>query len=293
MEGDVVARLNDLTKRVDEVAGHASKLDKVFKGFSVVKFDAIANSVSNLRNNINAMVAPGVEFQQEMANLSAITGTVGKDLAYAEAQARKFGISSGLGAKGIVQMQANIASNIDINKTAIEQGVKSVKVLDALTEQAILLAQATGMDALPAANVLTASLNMLNLDVTKTGLLVDLYSVASQKGAAEVDVLFDSLKRTGALANQFKLNAIEVSSALEVISQKGLKGSDAGTAFQAMLAGFFKLPEIKVNEIGLEAAFKEVKKMMGCVPYESMPYPKGDHNRYDATYKPTIQTTLF
>jgi len=38
---------------------------------------------------------------------------------------------------------------------------------------------------------------------------------------------------------------------------------------------------------------KEVKKMMGFLPYESMPYPKGDNNRYDATYKPTIQTTLF
>ena len=262
MEGDVVARLNDLTKRVDEVAGHASKLDKVFKGFSVVKFDAIANSMSNLRNNINAMVAPGVEFQQEMANLSAITGTVGKDLEYATEQARKFGVSSGLGAKGIAQMQANIASNIDINKTAVEQGVKSVKVLDALTEQAVLLAQATGMNALPAADVLTASLNILKLDVSKAGLLVDLYANASQKGASEVDVLFESVKKTGALAGQFKINAVELASALEVISKQGLKGSEAGTAFQAMLAGFFKLPEIDVAKIGLEEAFREVKKLM-------------------------------
>jgi hypothetical protein len=37
----------------------------------------------------------------------------------------------------------------------------------------------------------------------------------------------------------------------------------------------------------------DIKNMMAKLPYERMPYPKGDNNRYDSSYKPTIQTTLF
>jgi hypothetical protein len=41
-------------------------------------------------------------------------------------------------------------------------------------------------------------------------------------------------------------------------------------------------------------AFKRLKKqIMSDKLFESKPYPKGDNIRYDASYKPTIQTSLF
>ena len=38
---------------------------------------------------------------------------------------------------------------------------------------------------------------------------------------------------------------------------------------------------------------KEVRDMLKMLPYKTEPYPKGDNIRYDASYKPTIQTELF
>lgn len=38
---------------------------------------------------------------------------------------------------------------------------------------------------------------------------------------------------------------------------------------------------------------KEVKDMMKMLPYKIEPYPKGENIRYDASYKPLTQTTLF
>lgn len=35
------------------------------------------------------------------------------------------------------------------------------------------------------------------------------------------------------------------------------------------------------------------KKMRQMMPYPTQPYPKGDNKRYDASYQPAIQTTLF
>lgn len=37
----------------------------------------------------------------------------------------------------------------------------------------------------------------------------------------------------------------------------------------------------------------DLKKIKELMPYESLPYPKGDNKRYDASYQPLIQTTLF
>ena len=37
---------------------------------------------------------------------------------------------------------------------------------------------------------------------------------------------------------------------------------------------------------------RDKKKMLKDLPYEIQPYPKGDNQRYDASYQPTIQTKL-
>ncbi len=38
---------------------------------------------------------------------------------------------------------------------------------------------------------------------------------------------------------------------------------------------------------------KEVQKMKQNLKHQCLPYPKGQNSRYDSSYKPTIQTTLF
>ena len=42
--------------------------------------------------------------------------------------------------------------------------------------------------------------------------------------------------------------------------------------------------------LGNKTQLKKIKSMM---PYEILPYPKGDNIRYDSSYKPSIQTKLF
>ena len=37
----------------------------------------------------------------------------------------------------------------------------------------------------------------------------------------------------------------------------------------------------------------EIKDMFKMLPYQIQPYPKGENKRYDASYVPSTQTTLF
>jgi len=38
---------------------------------------------------------------------------------------------------------------------------------------------------------------------------------------------------------------------------------------------------------------KDKAKMLKMLPYKIEPYPKGENIRYDATYKPSVQISLF
>ena len=38
---------------------------------------------------------------------------------------------------------------------------------------------------------------------------------------------------------------------------------------------------------------KEVREMKKALTYKQQPYPKGDNARYDSSYEPSIQLTLF
>lgn len=51
--------------------------------------------------------------------------------------------------------------------------------------------------------------------------------------------------------------------------------------------------EPKFRYVYILADKKTRKKIMQSRRFESMPYPKGDNKRYDASYQPTIQTQLF
>ena len=37
---------------------------------------------------------------------------------------------------------------------------------------------------------------------------------------------------------------------------------------------------------------RQKRQMLNELPYDIQPYPKGENKRYDASYKPTIQTKL-
>ena len=61
-----------------------------------------------------------------------------------------------------------------------------------------------------------------------------------------------------------------------------------------------KNPNIKFKKISRKHRYfkflgnkKNQKKMLQDLKYKIKPYPKGDNKRYDASYKPTIQTNLF
>ena len=83
---------------------------------NTINLSAIVSNVRNVAEGFSAVSASGVQFEQNLANLSSITGLIGDDLQYIADKAKETGKASGLGAAGAVDAFALLASQIQIDK---------------------------------------------------------------------------------------------------------------------------------------------------------------------------------
>ena len=166
-----------------------------------------------------------MEFDQTAAELQAITGIMGRDLAVLSETALDASILTGQSARDQVEAYKLIASNMDVPR---EQ-------LQAMGADVVTLAVAAGTDLPLAANVATNTLNQFGLAADQTGRVVNVLAAGAKKGAAEVPDLADSLREAGTTAAGANVPLEATVGAIEVLAQNALKGSQAGTGLRNVI----------------------------------------------------------
>lgn len=212
-----------VSKGAEKVMGQMTRLNK-----SMWQFNQTAELFDRMGQTITAINKPGLEFQQSMADLSAITGIAGKDLEKLGITARKTGIDSGLGAVQAAESYKILASQIDISK----MGMAGLQLLQ---EQSITLAQASGLEMGAAAEALSGTINQFGLQASEAARITNVLAAGAKYGAAEIPDLAQSFKVVGAAANNAGLSVEATAGALEVLSKNNVKGAEAGTGLRNVL----------------------------------------------------------
>lgn len=189
---------------------------------------AISSVVENTANALQQLSGSGGNFEQSMADLSSITGIAGKELQSLNAEARKLGKESGMGAAGMAESYKIIASNIDVAVIGME-GLNDVQ------KESITLAQASGMTMAESAQSLSGTLNQFGLAAKESNRVINVLAAGSKYGAAEIPELAQSFKVCGAAASAMGLSVEQTAGAIEVLSKANLKGSEAGTALRNII----------------------------------------------------------
>jgi len=198
-------------------------------GSRFIRFNNLADGISRLNDSMKAGIAPGAEFQQQIADLQAITGIAGKDLESLSETSRNVGISSGLGASQAAEAFKLLASNIDISTIGGVEGLKK------LQQETIALSKASGVDLTTAANTMSSTINQFGFKATEASRVINVLGAGAKYGAAEIPDLSESLKEAGASANQAGVSLESTVGALEVLSQNAVKGSEAGTGLRNVI----------------------------------------------------------
>lgn len=223
----VLGKITLGTNKIVAASKRASKgLSSI--GDSMFKLNQAAEGIGRVSAALEDVVRPGLEFQQSMADLSAITGIAGKDLSELGKVARKTGIESGLGATQATEAFKLLASQISVDKI----GIDGLKLLQ---KETITLAHASGLGMQDAANAMAGTINQFGLEAKEASRIINVLAAGSKYGAAEIPELAQSFKVVGASASAAGINVEQTAGALEVLSLANLKGAEAGTALRNIL----------------------------------------------------------
>lgn len=225
-------------------------------------FDSLGNSIRNIEltsliqqvqmvgETLGQLATPAVDFEQSMADLSAITGSVGEELEDLTQTAREVGKASGLGASESARAFAILAGQIDVP-------IESLKVLQ---RETITLAQAGALPLEDAANAVAGTINQFGMEASEASRVVNVLAAGSRAGGAEVVDLSESFKVAGAAANAAGVSIEETAGALEVLAQNNTKGAEAGTAMRNVLVAMQTRLGIDISQTGFVGGLKIIQE---------------------------------
>lgn len=250
----------ELGKKAEDVQQKAAGFGNVCERISKIQFKNMADMLDRSVQVFQEATGSGMEYEQAMADLVAITGIAGKELEEIGRVARKTGEESGLGATGAVNAFTLLASQIQIDKIGL-QGLMT------LQKETITLAQAAGMDMVDAATAMAATINQFGLEATEANRVINVLAAGSKYGAAEISDLAQSFKVTGSTAAAAGLSVEQTAGALEVLSQSNLKGAEAGTALRNILLKMQTVLGIDFTKNGLDDALAALQPKLDDVTY--------------------------
>lgn len=224
--------------------------DSVGKSIRNIELTSLIQQVQMVGETLGQLATPAVDFEQSMADLSAITGSVGEELEDLTQTAREVGKASGLGASESARAFAILAGQIDVP-------IESLKVLQ---RETITLAQAGALPLEDAANAVAGTINQFGMEASEASRVVNVLAAGSRAGGAEVVDLSESFKVAGAAANAAGVSIEETAGALEVLAQNNTKGAEAGTAMRNMLVAMQTRLGIDISQTGFVGGLKIIQE---------------------------------
>jgi hypothetical protein len=163
-----------------------------------------------------------MEFEKSLSGLRSLTGLGAKDMEYFKKAAIDLGSTSTQTASQVVEAYKLIGSQQP-------ELLKNREALNEVTKQAIILAEAAGMDVPSAAKALSGSINQMGESANVAGEYIDILAAASQAGSADIQYLSKAIEKSGGAANSVGVKYNELVAAIETIAPKITEASEAGT----------------------------------------------------------------
>lgn len=196
---------------------------------------------------ISGAVDEYAEFEQAMANTSAIAGASAEDYAKLSAAAR----------------EAGKATTFTASEAADALGYMALAGWDVSESTAALtpvlkLAEATQADLATTSDQVTDSMSAMGVGIDDLQEYLDVIVTTNNKANTTAADLMDAFIGCGGAARAAGMNYKETSTALGILANNGIKGSEAGTALNSMLV------RISTKDVA-QKAFKE----LGVAVYDS------------------------
>ncbi|TGY56929.1 phage tail tape measure protein [Ligilactobacillus murinus] len=199
------------------IKGSMSSTDALAKSSNIVSTAVKATAVGVTALGV-AAIKTGMDFEHQMSRVGAISGANAKELKAMNDQAIKLGADTAFSAKEAAQgMEALASAGFDANQ------------IMAATPGVMDLAAVSGGDVGAAAEYAATALNGFGLEADKSTHVADVFARAAADTNAEAKDMGEALKMVAPQAHTAGLSLEETAAAIGLLSNAGIKGSEAGS----------------------------------------------------------------
>lgn len=193
-----------------------------------------------------AVIKTGFDFEKSMNDLTAATKPTNEQLRQATALAKQLGNDLSLPAIS-ANDAAKAMTTLAKSGLTLEQTMQSVK-------GTLQLASAAQIDSAKAAEIQADAINTFKLQASDAGRVADLLAASANSTSGEITDVADALKQAGSAAALLRIPIEDTVTALGLLAQSGVRGSDAGTSLKSalvQLASPTKAAQETIDRLGL------------------------------------------
>ena len=232
----ISADTNGLKGALNGISGDISRVSKDFEGLKKAG-ESISSVGKKLTAGLTLPIA-GIavastktagDFEAAMNQVSAISGATGKDLQSLEDLAKDMGATTKFSASESAEALTYMGM----------AGWKTEDMLSGLPG-ILNLAASGGTDLALTSDIVTDGLTSMGLSAKDTDKFVDIMASTCSNANTNIELMGETLKYIGPVAGSLGIEMDDLSVAIGLMGNAGLKGSIAGTALRAGLTNLVK-----------------------------------------------------
>lgn len=241
---------SDIKSYEDAVSGLNSAISNVsgdLKGIVTAAAGAVTAVGGAAVGAVSKATEVGAGFEKSMSKVQAISGATGEDLAALEQAAKNMGAST----------SKTASESADALSYMALAGWKTEDMLTGL-EPILRASEAGEMDLATCSDLVTDSMSAMGVETKDLAHYLDVVAAAQSNSNTSMQQLLEAFVECGGSAHNFGLNVEDLSTVLGVMANRGIKGSEAGTA----------LNSIFVNMLGSTKRTAEAMDTLGLSLYD-------------------------
>lgn len=246
---DFVSSTDSLSTRFQNLGSSVSKIGSTFTKTLTLPLVGIGTAATSV----------AATFEESMSKVEAISGATSEEMGALTDKAIEMGAKTKFSAK----------ESADAFTYMAMAGWDAGQMIDGISG-IMSLAAADGLDLATTSDIVTDALTAFGLQASDSAHFADVLAQASSSANTNVSLLGESFKYIGPVAGSLGMSVEDVSLALGLMANSGIKGSQAGTALRASLTNLVKPTEAMQNtmeELGIEVtnsdgSMKSLKEIM-------------------------------
>ena len=234
--------LKDNKKRLEEAENAADEFDDTLDetddsardasdGFTVMKAalanllaDGIRRAIEGLKELAKQTLEAGMNFENGMAQVAAISGASGAELDALTAKAKEMGETTKFSA----------TESADAFKYMAMAGWDTQDMIDGIAG-IMNLAAASGADLATTSDIVTDALTAMGYSAGDAGRLADVMAAASSNANTNVELMGATFQYAAPIIGALGYNMEDAAVAIGLMANAGIKGQKAGTALRSIL----------------------------------------------------------